>query len=191
LKSAGAASGTWKSIKVAAEICDNFSMTSVNQLVDVLRPVRCGLADRRTVPAADRDSNMGSRTKTAAISAGRSRIAGTPNGRCFPVRFGYVHPPHGKWLIGSAYASMSSKVWRRLRLLRHWLCSVHRRMPRHLSGTPCVERSALCRFLRSSLTKDRGRDTGLSRYPPHRAVRALTSAYGSYLGWVAAKRALG
>src|SRR6266446_7324895 len=26
---------------------------------------------------------------------------------------------------------------RRLLLLRHWLCSVHRRMPRHLSGTPC------------------------------------------------------
>ncbi len=26
---------------------------------------------------------------------------------------------------------------RRLLLLRHWLCSVHRRMPRYLSGTPC------------------------------------------------------
>ena len=26
---------------------------------------------------------------------------------------------------------------RRLLLLRRWLCSVHRRMPRHLSGTPC------------------------------------------------------
>src|SRR5260370_19843943 len=46
---------------------------------------------------------MGSRTKTAAISAARSRIAGTPNGRCFPSGFGYVHPPHGKWLIGSAF----------------------------------------------------------------------------------------
>ena len=31
----------------------------------------------------------------------------------------------------------------------------------------------------------------VARYPPHRPVRALTSAYGSYLGWVAAKRALG
>src|SRR5258708_13319887 len=27
---------------------------------------------------------------------------------------------------------------RRLLLLRHWLCSVHRRMPRRLSGTPCL-----------------------------------------------------
>src|ERR671922_305263 len=31
---------------------------------------------------------MGSSTKTAAISAVRSRIAGTPNGRCFPFGFG-------------------------------------------------------------------------------------------------------
>src|SRR5262249_21264439 len=31
----------------------------------------------------------------------------------------------------------------------------------------------------------------LTRYPPHRSGRALISASGSYLGWVAAKRASG
>jgi len=32
----------WKGIKVAAEICiDNFSMASVNQLVDVFHRVQC------------------------------------------------------------------------------------------------------------------------------------------------------
>src|SRR5215472_15191726 len=30
-----------------------------------------------------------------------------------------------------------------------------------------------------------------SQYPPHRSVRALSSAYGSYLGWLAAKRTPG
>jgi hypothetical protein len=31
----------------------------------------------------------------------------------------------------------------------------------------------------------------VTRYPPHRSVRALVSAYGSYLGCVAAKRSDG
>ena len=31
----------------------------------------------------------------------------------------------------------------------------------------------------------------VARYPPLRSVRALLSAYGSYLGWLAAKRTLG
>ena len=31
----------------------------------------------------------------------------------------------------------------------------------------------------------------VARYPPHRSVRALVSAYGSYLGCKAAKRAVG
>src|SRR5260370_4329550 len=33
--------------------------------------------------------------------------------------------------------------------------------------------------------------TSVARCPPHRSVRALVSAYGSYLGWVAAKRVAG
>jgi hypothetical protein len=33
--------------------------------------------------------------------------------------------------------------------------------------------------------------TSVARCPPHRSVRALASAYGSYLGWVAAKRVAG
>jgi hypothetical protein len=31
----------------------------------------------------------------------------------------------------------------------------------------------------------------VARYPPHGSVRALTSAYGSYLGWLATKRSSG
>src|SRR5215831_16942312 len=31
----------------------------------------------------------------------------------------------------------------------------------------------------------------VARYPPHRSVRALLSAYGSYLRWVAANRSVG
>jgi hypothetical protein len=33
--------------------------------------------------------------------------------------------------------------------------------------------------------------TSVARCPPHRSVRALVSAYGSYLGWMAAKRVSG
>ena len=94
----------WKGIKVAAEICvDDFSMASIDQLVDVLYCVQCaavspiGVLSRLQIGL-----EMGSRTKTAAISAARSRIA-VPLRPLFPVRFGYVHPPHGQWLIGSAF----------------------------------------------------------------------------------------
>src|SRR5208283_5500653 len=76
----------WNLIQVAAEICvDNFSMASVNQLVDVFHRVQCAavLPIGRTVLTAD-----------------RSRKSGRP---LFPVRFGYVYPPHGQWLIGSAF----------------------------------------------------------------------------------------
>src|SRR5437868_2117994 len=44
---------------------------------------------------------MGSSTNTAAISAARSRIAGTPNGRCFPSGLGMYTRRTGSGWIGS------------------------------------------------------------------------------------------
>src|SRR5215831_17519403 len=61
----------------------------------------------------------------------------------------------------------------------------------------------LCLILdrvRRQVTKLKMRNCGIvavavgipvARYPPHRSVRALLSAYGSYLRWVAANRSVG
>jgi hypothetical protein len=76
--------GMWKGIKVAAQICVNdFSMASVDQLVDVLYCIQCAAVSPIGVLFwLQIGLENGSRTKTAAISAARSWIAGTVSANC-------------------------------------------------------------------------------------------------------------
>ena len=91
-------------IEVATGIrFNNFSMPGIDQLADPVHRIQCemvspiGILLRLQIGLENR-----SRISTAAVCATRSRMAGTPNGRCPPSA--WKHRPAGdrKWSIGSA-----------------------------------------------------------------------------------------
>lgn len=94
-----------KSIKVAAEICiNNFSMASIDQLMNVSYCVQCaavspiGILFGGQIGLENRFENQNCRHFRCPISD-----SGHPYRPLSPVRLRYIHPPHRKWLISSAF----------------------------------------------------------------------------------------